>query len=1029
MVELQQGLEGYEGCSDAHIFPDANHAGNIIDLSVGGADQFGFPNLVLIKFDGIKEILGETRILHAELRLFLKEEQTPTPVRIFAYRVLQNWNEGFLEKAGVKGWMQFDEGKSWNGEGLSEADDKAAEDGKADRAATPISSSSIDAGTGRWYAWDLTEAVRNWYDGTWKNYGVVLIGEVKAFSLKSFASSEDAAQINRPKLVITHVPPELIESITSYDEANAADKDGVYRPDQSIVISIISHNKQTGLVGTVRIQSIGVIPGMPGGYDSGERLLEDKGDGTYEYVWHTGGLGEGRYQVTARLVDPTSKRESINSSLTIQLDVTPPLAISVSVEGGAELVTKREVTLTLSARDATWAFISGDLSPTDTVMRWIPYVQTVPVTLSPGDGMKEIRVKFMDDASNESDELKTKVQLDEMPPQIESVSSHDLSDPSDADGIYRPGQKILITAKTKEGEKGLKGVIRISGKGYDTGDQPMKDEGDGSYSYLWESGGVPDGEYTITVVLTDTLGRSAKNSDYKITLKSEGPANPKVVILNAAQFTTSRDVMLALQAEGAEEMFVSGDVIDEAKTFKWIPYQQNLLVTLTKGDGLKTITVRYRDASLSESQASTSITLETTPPALLNFGTLTVRENGEGRMTLFFSEDISVNPPLFSLSLSSPLDPARTVSILGPSVKLSADENKVYLDLPSDLVDRLRGVGAISGRNMRLNLDLSPGGVQDRAGNPNPRTSIEGYRIELVNPIALSKVRLLTGFVSPNGDGVNDTVNLSYTLAESGDVILRVLDEKGEIVFEEKFTARLAGVKYEEKWDVKADGVPLADGSYSLNLLMVKDGEEVRLNSEPLKFTVDTIPPRISSIQPVSGSRIPGSVSVSARCEDENGISQAYLLVDTDPESRFDLKRSEGGRYVTPSPLSLPPGQRSIQIHAVDRAGNESVKSASYTVTVSAKPILSLFNYPNPFPAGSTTRIVLMVGRSVEEIEVMIYDPAGRLVFRRKVSGEEGEHQMEWDGRDLQGDLLPRGVYFCRVVVGGEERMLKIGIR
>ncbi|HID56951.1 TPA: hypothetical protein EYP37_10520, partial [Candidatus Poribacteria bacterium] len=76
VVELQQGLEGYEGCSDAHIFPDANHAGNIIDLSVGGADQFGFPNLVLIKFDGIKEILGETRILHAELRLFLKEEQT-----------------------------------------------------------------------------------------------------------------------------------------------------------------------------------------------------------------------------------------------------------------------------------------------------------------------------------------------------------------------------------------------------------------------------------------------------------------------------------------------------------------------------------------------------------------------------------------------------------------------------------------------------------------------------------------------------------------------------------------------------------------------------------------------------------------------------------------------------------------------------------------------------------------------------------------------------------------------------------------
>jgi len=1030
VVELQQGLDGYEGCYDAHIFPDANHAGNIVDLSVGGADQFGFPNLVLIRFDGIREALGETRILHAELRLFLKEEQTSTPEKIFAYRVLQNWNEGFLEKAGVKGWTQFDDGENWNGEGLSEADDKTAEDGKADRAATPISSSSIDAGTGRWYAWDLTEAVRNWYDGTWKNYGIVLIGEVKAFSLKSFASSEDTAQLNRPKLVITHMPPELIESISSYDEANAADNDGVYHPGQSIVISISSHNKQTGLVGTVRIQSVGIIPGMPGGYDTGERLLEDKGNGTYEYVWGTDGLGEGRYQVTARLVDPTSKRESINSSLTIQLDATPPVAISVSVNAGAKLVTKRDITLTLSARDATWAFISGDLSPTDTVMRWIPYVQTVPATLSPGDGMKSIKVKFMDGASNESNELEIQVQLDEMPPQIESVSSHDVDNPTDADGIYRPGQKILIIAKTKEGEKGLKGLIRISGKGYDTGDQPMKDEGDGSYTYLWESGGVPDGEYTVTVTLTDTLSRSTKNSDYKITLKGTGPSNPKVAILNAAQFTTSRDVMLALQAEGAAEMFISGDVVDDVNTFKWIPYKQSLLVTLTKGDGLKTITVRYRDASLSESQASTSITLETTPPALLNFGTLTIKEDGGGTMTLFFSEDISkVNPTLFSLSLSSTVDPTKSALITGSSVKLSTDENRVYLDLPSELVDKLRGVGAISGRNMILNLDLSPGSVQDRAGNPNPQTKIEKYELDLVNPIALSKVELFTSFISPNGNGVNDTLDFSYILAESGDVVLRVLNEKGETVFETKFTTRLAGVKYEEKWDAKVDGAPLADGKYSLNLFLIKGEGEVKLNPEPLKFIVDTIPPRVTSVQPISGSRIPGSISLSAGCEDENGISKVYLLIDSDPESRVDLRQSEEGRYITPSPLTLSPGHRSIQIHVLDKAGNESVKTVSYTVTASVRPILSFFNYPNPFSAGSTTRIVLILGAPVEEAELMIYDPAGKLVFRRKMSGEEGEHLVEWDGRDLQGDLLPRGIYFCRVVVGKEEGTFKIGIK
>jgi hypothetical protein len=1030
VLELQQGLNGYDGCQDAHIFPDANYAGNIIDLSVGGAGQFGFPNLVLIRFNGIKEALGETRILHAELRLFLKEEETPTPVKISTYRVLQNWNEEFLEKNGVKGWTQFDEGKNWNGDGLSEASDTASEDGTADRNATPISTASVDAGVGRWYAWDLTEAVRNWHEGKWKNYGILLMGEVKGLSLKSFAASEDAAQLNRPKLVITHMPPELIESVLSYDLANAADNDGVYRPGQVVAISISAHNKQTGLVGTIRIRSVGTIPGVPGGYDTGERLLEDRGNGIYEYMWYTDGLSEGRYQVTARLFDPSSKRESINSSLTIQLDATPPVPVSASIDSAAKLVTTRSVTLTLSAKEATWVFISGDLSPTDTVMKWIPYIQTIPITLFPGDGMKVVRIKFMDDASNESDEIELKVQLDEMPPAIESVSSYDVDDPTDSDGFYRPGQKIMVVVRTKDKEKGLTGTIRISGVGYNTGEQAIKDEGDGRYSYLWQSGGAPDGEYTVFVTLTDTLGRSTTNSDYRITLNSKGPANPKVVILNVGQFVTSRDLMLALQAEGATEMFVSGDVADDANTFQWIPYREKLLVTLTEGDGLKRITVRYKDATNSESQAATSVTLETTPPSLLGFGTLAVKEDGSATMTLFFSEEISsVNPPTFSLSLESLTDPNKIASIGGPDVKVSADGNRVYVELPSSFVDELRETGAISGRSMILNLTLAPDSVRDRAGNGNSQTRVERFKLDLVNPSVLSKVELSSSFVSPNGDGVNDTLSFSYTLAESGKVVMRVLDEKGETLFESESPSRLVGVRYDGSWDLKIGGVPLDDGVYSLILLLDKDGEPKQIVPKPFQFTVDTVPPRISSILPTDGSRIPGSVSVSVEGEDENGIAKAFLLIDFDPQSRIELKLDKNGRFVTSSPLSLASGRRSLEIHMVDQAGNESVSSVTYNITTSTKPIISLFSYPNPFRAGDSTRIALTLGVTAEEAEVMIYDPAGRLVFRKKFEGEPGEHLIEWDGRDLQGNPLPRGIYFCRAVAAGEVRIYKIGIK
>jgi Tol biopolymer transport system component len=79
---------------------------------------------------------------------------------------------------------------------------------------------------------------------------------------------------------------------------------------------------------------------------------------------------------------------------------------------------------------------------------------------------------------------------------------------------------------------------------------------------------------------------------------------------------------------------------------------------------------------------------------------------------------------------------------------------------------------------------------------------------------------------------------------------------------------------------------------------------------------------------------------------------------------------------------------------------------------------------PNPARAGSVIRF--SIGRQAAT-ELLIYDTAGRLV-RTLLTGtlSPGRHEATWDGRDDRCLDLPGGVYFCRIVSGGSDRILKL---
>jgi hypothetical protein len=81
-------------------------------------------------------------------------------------------------------------------------------------------------------------------------------------------------------------------------------------------------------------------------------------------------------------------------------------------------------------------------------------------------------------------------------------------------------------------------------------------------------------------------------------------------------------------------------------------------------------------------------------------------------------------------------------------------------------------------------------------------------------------------------------------------------------------------------------------------------------------------------------------------------------------------------------------------------------------------------NYPNPF--NSSTTITFTVKRPMH-INLSIYNILGQRV--RTLLDEEktaGNYRVRWDGKNEQGQIVPSGIYFCRLTAGKHSESKKI---
>lgn len=343
------------------------------------------------------------------------------------------------------------------------------------------------------------------------------------------------------------------------------------------------------------------------------------GDGwaTWSYGWTPDSFtlaAGGIVTVTARATDGAGLMTS-----TTGVPSSPPISASVSVEGGAAYTTTALVTASISAPGATvmrWRINGGSYTA------WTTYATSAPLDLGSGDGTKLVDFDFSADggstvAATASDSIVLHT----------SVPAVSISAP--AAGFSLNTGAVSITGAASDAGGSVAAVdVRIArsadGKYWngstwvagETWVPAQSSNGYAGWSYSW----TPDastlaghGMVTIAARATDAFGLTGASDP----VGSGVPVGASILVDAGAAYTTSAQVPVSIAATGSVNWMRWAVDRDPGAGDTWLPFAAETTVTLTPGDGTKSVRFDFSvDMSTIATSAADSIVLHTSVPAV-----------------------------------------------------------------------------------------------------------------------------------------------------------------------------------------------------------------------------------------------------------------------------------------------------------------------------------------------------------------------------------------------------------------------------
>jgi hypothetical protein len=175
------------------------------------------------------------------------------------------------------------------------------------------------------------------------------------------------------------------------------------------------------------------------------------------------------------------------------------------------------------------------------------------------------------------------------------------------------------------------------------------------------------------------------------------------------------------------------------------------------------------------------------------------------------------------------------------------------------------------------------------------------------------------------------------------------------------------------------------------------------------------------------GGAVPVMLSEFLCDPQADGVHISWRAFGDLDDTRFILRADNGDRSwdvpfergtngtFTAIDTAAAGGEITYTLMIADAYGRESVTGEqSVRPEMPARELVLQGAHPNPF--NPETKISFRIG-SAQHVELTVYDMSGRLVgVLADQMFPTGDHEVSWNGRDLQGARVPSGTYMARVV-------------
>ncbi|MBS1492638.1 MAG: hypothetical protein JST55_03970 [Bacteroidetes bacterium] len=153
-------------------------------------------------------------------------------------------------------------------------------------------------------------------------------------------------------------------------------------------------------------------------------------------------------------------------------------------------------------------------------------------------------------------------------------------------------------------------------------------------------------------------------------------------------------------------------------------------------------------------------------------------------------------------------------------------------------------------------------------------------------------------------------------------------------------------------------------------------------------------------------------------------LDSKYVPYANNPDLQFIVARGYKLAATVKYYPKLSEGTHSIEFDFVDKTGNigDTVKN-NFQVSYDLK-LLDLYNFPNPLKDKTSFMFNLQGEKRPDTGKIKIYTAAGRLIKEINLDNLSiGYNQVEWDGRDNDGDAIANGIYFYKMILTGNSKI------